>query len=152
MNWDTGCRTAYQLPTEIETQPYAIADVRYANGADNEFVNQILSDINLKYFYGYSAWNTSANTIGSLLANIKIRYNPAKYNENAFKKLQIIRFLDDWAYQANVRKMIDKPSEISNLMKPFESKIIKSFNYEKPIQTKYNYPWNRKFEIEVNIS
>ena len=87
-------------------KPYAIADVRYANGADNDFVEQLLQQIDLKNFYGYAGWNTSANTIGSLLAGVKVRWNAGKYNEAAFKRLQIIRFLDDWAYQANVRWIV----------------------------------------------
>lgn len=73
-------------------KPYAIADVRYANGADNDFVEQLLQQIDLKNFYGYAGWNTSANTIGSLLAGVKVRWNAGKYNEAAFKRLQIIRF------------------------------------------------------------
>ena len=39
------------------------------------------------------------------------------YNEDAFKKLQTIRFLDDWAYQANVRSQIEAPCDISESMK-----------------------------------
>ena len=39
-------------------KPYAVADVRYANGADNDFVVQILQDFPA---YGYAGWNTSAN-------------------------------------------------------------------------------------------
>lgn len=97
-------------------KPYAIADVRYANGADNDFVEQLLPQIDLKNFYGYAGWNTSANTIGSLLAGVKVRWNAGKYNEAAFKRLQIIRFLDDWAYQANVRGMIENPCDIQDLL------------------------------------
>ena len=54
-------------------KPYAIADVRYANGADNDFVEQFLPQIDLNNFYGYAGWNTSANTVGSLLAGVKVR-------------------------------------------------------------------------------
>ena len=130
-------------------KPYAIADVRYANGADNDFVEQLLPQIDLKNFYGYAGWNTSANTIGSLLAGVKVRWNAGKYNEAAFKRLQIIRFLDDWAYQANVRGMIENPYDIQDLMKPYEIKLAEIFGQIPPIE--YLYPWSRKFEVEISI-
>ena len=130
-------------------KPYAIADVSYANGADNDFVEQLLPQIDLKNFYGYAGWNTSANTIGSLLAGVKVRWNAGKYNEAAFKRLQIIRFLDDWAYQANVRGMIENPCDIQDLMKPYEIKLAEIFGQIPPIE--YLYPWSRKFEVEISI-
>ena len=130
-------------------KPYAIADVRYANGADNDFVEQLLPQIDLKNFYGYAGWNTSANTIGSLLAGVKVRWNAGKYNEAAFKRLQIIRFLGDWAYQANVRGMIENPCDIQDLMKPYEIKLAEIFGQIPPIE--YLYPWSRKFEVEISI-
>lgn len=130
-------------------KPYAIADVRYANGADNDFVEQLLPQIDLKNFYGYAGWNTSANTIGSLLAGVKVRWNAGKYNEAAFKRLQMIRFLDDWAYQANVRGMIENPCDIQDLMKPYEIKLAEIFGQIPPIE--YLYPWSRKFEVEISI-
>ena len=130
-------------------KPYAIADVRYANGADNDFVEQLLPQIDLKNFDGYAGWNTSANTIGSLLAGVKVRWNAGKYNEAAFKRLQIIRFLDDWAYQANVRGMIENPCDIQDLMKPYEIKLAEIFGQIPPIE--YLYPWSRKFEVEISI-
>lgn len=128
---------------------YAIADVRYANGADNDFVEQLLPQIDLNNFYGYAGWNTSANTIGSMLAGVKVRWNAGKYNESAFKRLQIIRFLDDWAYQANVRGMIENPCDIQTLMKPYEIKLAEIFGQIPSIE--YLYPWSRKFEVEISI-
>lgn len=130
-------------------KPYAVADVRYANGADNDFVEQLLTQIDLNNFYGYAGWNTSANTVGSLLAGVKVRWNAGKYNEAAFKRLQMIRFLDDWAYQANVRGMIENPCDIQDLMKPYEIKLAEIFGQIPPIE--YFYPWNRKFEVEISL-
>ena len=91
-----------------------VADVRFANGADNNFVDQLLPQIDLEKFYGYSGWNTSANTLGSLLAGIKVRFNAKSFNKKAFCDLQMIRFLDDWAYQANVRAVLKQECSVSN--------------------------------------
>ena len=152
MGWQTGPKSEYLPSFDITKIPYAIADVRYANGADNDFVEKFLPQINLNNFYGYSGWNTSANSLGSLLAGIKVKFNAKIYRENAFKKLQTIRFLDDWAYQANVRAKIDKTCEISGLMKPFEDKISQIFPLTNSFNLNYTYPWNRKFEIEIDIT
>lgn len=150
MGWSTSGK--YIGPFIPYSKPYCVADVRYANGADNNFVEQLLPQIDLNNFYGYAGWNTSANTLGSLLAGVKIRFNARQYNEEAFKKLQIIRFLDDWAYQANVREMIDKPCDISELMKPFEKKLLNHPTLTLPVQRgEYKFPWNRKFEVEIDL-
>ena len=131
----------------LPKKPYAIADVRFANGSDNNFADEVLKNID-ENFYGYSAWNTSANTLGSLLCAMKIKFNAEKYSDKDFKKLQIIRFLDDWAYQANVRQQITE-TKIDKEMKPFEDRLKVVFGVN--FNTKYSFTWNRLFEIEVQI-
>ncbi len=126
---------------------YMIADVRFANGADNAFVEQIFETKYDEKFYGYSAWNTSANTLGSLICGAKVKFFAKKYNQIAFKHLQAVRLLDDWAYQANVRQTLTEPQEID--VNKFEKRVSDFLEY--PIHAEYSYPWNRLFEIEVNI-
>lgn len=147
MGWNT---QPFDKTFNPPDKPYAIADVRFANGADNSFVEKLLPKINTD-FYGYAGWNTSANTLGSLLAGVKVKFNAKKYDENAFKKLQMIRFLDDWAYQANIRSQIDKSCDISKLMKPYEERLSKILEYNPTHNIIYSYPWDRKFEVEVSI-
>lgn len=124
-----------------------VADVRYANGADNAFVEKFINTKMRSDFYGYSAWNTSANTLGSLICGAKVKFLAKKYNEKAFKKLQAIRLLDDWAYQANVRQTLSEPKNPN--MSEFEKKVSRFVVLD--FQTCYSFPWNRLFEIEVNI-
>lgn len=144
MGWETKSFSEKFVPPE---KPYAIADVRFANGADNSFVEQLLPRIDLNNFCGYAGWNTSANTLGSLLAGVKVKFKALQYNEESFKKLQIIRFLDDWAYQANVRGKIESPCCIKELMQPYEQRLSQIFGLD--INAVYTYPWNRKFEVEI---
>jgi len=144
MGWST---KPYERAFILPQKPYAVADVRCANGGDNEFVKELLNKPLPEY--GYSGWNTSANTLGSLLSAIKVKFKAKKYNDYAFKKLQLIRFLDDWAYQANVRGKIDKPCDIKELMKPYEKILFKKLGLIN--QVEYSFPWNRKFEVEVII-
>ena len=145
MGWDTKSFDGDFVPPN---KPYAVADVRFANGGDNAFVTQLLNKLDLTNFYGYAGWNTSANTLGSLLCAVKVKWQAKKYDEKAFKKLQTIRFLDDWAYQANVRRNIEKPCNIEKQMFPFYKNIAISLK-EEMTNVCYSYPWNRKFEIEI---
>ena len=133
-------------------RPYMIADVRFANGADNNFVKELFkNELKDKYFYGYSAWNTTANTLGSLICGAKVKFFAQKYNKQNFGKLQITRFSDDWAYQANVRQMLKKTdeNELTLLMKEFEPFIKDVLKTD--FDVKYSYPWHRLFEVEVWI-
>jgi len=129
-------------------KPCLIADVRFANGADNEFIKSVLEGGFDENFFGFAAWNTSANTLGSVICAGVTKFLAKKYNNRAFKKLQLIRFLDDWAYQANVRQSLSKPdtAEIKAKMKPYEQ-ILKQKFIECDI--KYSFPWNRLFEVEI---
>lgn len=136
---------------ELPKTPYMIADVRNANGADNNFVASVFEKFDYSNFYGYSAWNTSANTIGSLICCGKLKFLAQKkgtYNDVAFKKVQMIRFLDDWAYQANIRQEITEPCNIQPMMKPYEEKISELLDLK--IRNEYFFPWNRLFEVEVS--
>lgn len=129
---------------------YIIADVRFANGADNAFVKKLFEKGLGENFCGYSAWNTSANTLGSLICVAVIKFFAKQYNESAFKSLQAVRFLDDWAYQANVRQQLAVPdiTELKNKMKPYEEIISSQLDVK--INAGYTFPWNRLFEVEVN--
>lgn len=147
---------------DLPHQPFMVADVRFANGADNKFVEKLYNkgqkvDL-VSQFYGYSAWNTSANTLGSLICAAAVKYFALKkttYNADKFNKLQMIRFLDDWAYQANVRQYLKrlfiKPNvdRAKTFMFPFEKKLRATFKQDSKI--KYYFPWKRFFEIGINI-
>ena len=126
-----------------------IADVRFANGADNTFAEQILKNQADANFYGYSAWNTSANTLGSLICAAKTKFLAKKYNHEAFLKLQTVRLLDDWSYQANCRQKLQSPEPeiLKKLMEPYEKRIQKFLNTSYNVN--YKFPWNRLFEVEI---
>lgn len=147
-----------KLPTEPFAQqwrkprkPYVVADVRFANGSDNAFV-EALFESGVDNLLGYSAWNTSANTLGSLFLGLKITLNSTKkgtFNQEAFNRLMLTRFLDDWAYQANVRQNLVR-NGLDEKMFPFEKLLREKFPCS--AQIGYNLPWNRLFEVEVVFS
>lgn len=139
---------------QLPNAPYILADVAFANGADNNFVEEIFSqEIDWEKFLGFAGWNTSANTLGNAICAGLLKYlSPILLNE--FKRSQFIRFADDWAYQANCRKKIKTITATpdtniaSELLKPFAKKIEEKFDINLK-QIDYVFPWNRFFEIEI---
>ena len=146
---------------EFPKTPYFIADINNANGSDSELVRKF-TDKKFKKgtVLGYSAYNTSANTIGSSLCialNAALALKHGTFNETAFKKLLAIRLLDDWAYQANIRKAVRAGAP--NFKEALDEHIVDFDGYEKKIsefldfkfECKYSLPWNRSFEIEIDL-
>jgi len=83
--------------------PVAIADVAFSNGADNALMNQLKRD-DLQYkIKAYGGWNTATNSSGFLIgAGVLTPF----MDDKAVAELLTTRYLDDWAYQANVRQEI----------------------------------------------
>ncbi len=150
------------IPTEpfsgvlkILDKPFMIADVRFANGSDNCFINELFKNSEIlqsKKFFGYSAWNTSANSIGSLVCGALSRWHSIK-DTNALK-LDLTRFLDDWGYQANVRQELSQPDIdlLNEKMLKYEEELRMIFNINKMPKIRYSFPWNRLFEVEIEFS
>lgn len=142
---------------EIREKPYFIADILNANGADNNFIEELFKNkIDFNKFYGYAAWNTTGNTLGSVICIAVVKFLAKDFNLNAFKKLQMIRFLDDWAYQANVRQILKQneatpnPKTLKSAMANYETRLNATLDSDfKDI--KYSFPWDRFFETEVTI-
>lgn len=144
---------------ELPKTPYFIADINNANGADNELAS-ILTDKKLEIgtMLGYSAYNTSANTIGSsicIAVNTALALKYGQFSEDDFKRLLAIRFLDDWAYQANVRKAVrEASSDFENALNTNTESFLRYENRLKDFlqldfNAKYSLPWKRSFEIEI---
>lgn len=137
----------FKTPDKI----FMIADVRFANGADNAFVKKLFENDLNENFYGYAAWNTSANSLGSLICGAKVKYFAKSFDRSAFQKLQTVRFLDDWAYQANVRQNLKTPDvdKITAEMRHYENVVFDKLKSKYKID--YKFPWNRLFEVEICI-
>lgn len=138
-------------------RPYFVADILNANGADNIFVSSLLennlADTN---FYGYTAWNTTGNTLGSAICTALTKYLARDVDNTAFKKLQMIRFLDDWAYQGKIRQKMKRKfvfvdvDYVTRKMRPYEKTLSEKLKFY-PTKVEYSFPWDRSFEIEVSI-
>lgn len=92
--------------------PVTIADVFYANGADNIFVRALVDNINILSLSGFAGWNTAGNSLGTAIAHGIVRTIAektivgGKERESSLKShalLLLERFVDDWLYQSNIR-------------------------------------------------
>ncbi|HNY11365.1 MAG TPA: DUF4127 family protein [Candidatus Wallbacteria bacterium] len=143
-----------------------IADVSYANGSDNAFMQMLSARKLLEKICAYSGWNTAGNTIGCVIgqAILSDYINP----EDRYRVI-LKRFLDDWAYQANIRKEIYtailKPENLPRVnisfeklvklrylakkkMLEFAAKNLKDFHVA---DLNIDLPWKRLFEVQIDI-
>ncbi len=133
---------------------FILIDLAYANGADPLLVESLIkSKINWNKCYGYAAWNTCSNSIGSALAigvNRWVSEKKNEFTEKEFKKCMLVRFLDDYAYQAKIRHSDINEKEVNDSIQPYVKTFSKLLGLN-DINVKCKLPWNRSFEIEVEI-
>ncbi|MCH3959960.1 MAG: DUF4127 family protein [Selenomonas sp.] len=89
-----------------------IADIAFTNGSDNALMNHLQQEGLLFRLRAYSGWNTATNSMGFALGQgmLSIRLRQADC-----QSLLLTRYLDDWAYQANVRTdMANKIAQMSD--------------------------------------
>ena len=143
-----------------------VADTAYANGSDNSLMQMLSARKLLEKLCAYSGWNTAGNTIGCVIgqAILSDYINP----EDRYRVI-LKRFLDDWAYQANIRKEIYtevlKPSNsprvnisFENLVKlrylakkkmlEFAARNLRDFHIS---DLNVDLPWKRLFEVKIDI-
>lgn len=143
-----------------------LADVAYANGGDPLLVEELLKDQELlNKVKSYAGWNTTGNTMGSAIAlalsgwYARTMSGSGSETVDATKALSehqkqclFTRFLDDWAYQSNVRKTLSgDPStqKLAEQISPFIKRISHAVSIEPAVRL--SFPWRRTFEIEIGF-
>ena len=147
-----------------QDKPVAVADIAYGNGADNALVKELFNEGKAYRVAAYGGWNTAGNTIGFALSQGLLA---PRMTEAGKDNLLNIRYLDDWAYQANVRMKVSAgliwPNHWPNSglnseqLVAAEKLIAKEMkNTAAPLMTektvdeyKFNLPWQRMFEVRV---
>lgn len=146
---------------------FAVADVRYSNGADRTFVEELLKIPRAAAMRAYGGWNTASNTIGMALAQALLPSGPGS------QAFTLTRFLDDWAYQADVRQRLGTdivprypgatPQHLGPALDACAAAARRWFEgeYVPPLATCFarriavttiGFPWERLFEIEVAVA
>lgn len=143
---------------EEVNKPVVLCDVAYANGSDPLLMQELLLRPHIiSKLVGYAGWNTAGNTIGSALAMGVARVFAKKAQTDSaasyrfFQQSLFTRFLDDWAYQSNVRAKLNAEASVEKLgilMSPLVKSISTSMRFE-PGPVRVSFPWRRVFELEV---
>ena len=146
--------------------PVGVADIKYSNGADNALLEQLRQKGLLFKLRTYSGWNTATNSTGFAIGTGMLA---PKMTEAGRNKLLAVRYLDDWAYQANVRtvvgnelvkqfgnpgyyiKLQDKlafaEQQNNERMQAFANKNLPHFDFLQGFKVKN--PWLRMFECDI---
>lgn len=87
-----------------EGKAVALLDIHHANGGESKFLQRLAQKGLLPRLCGYAGWNTACNALGTLLGQLLcMPYAKGQANAN----FTIERLLDDWLYQAVVRRRLD---------------------------------------------
>lgn len=150
--------------------PVGVVDISTSNGADNALMNRLKKDKLQFKIRSYGGWNTATNTAGFLIgAGVLTKY----LEKDDIYSLLITRYLDDWAYQSNIRTQINNgliwtiPGDgnawglgtrqegleklASDLVTEFAQKNIflpKGYTLR---NVQARFPWSRTFESEITF-
>jgi hypothetical protein len=158
-------------------KPFAVADVAFCNGADDHFMMMAVKNKLFDRLCAYAGWNTSQNTIGSVLAHgILCSYykgfedNPEKYD--ASMKLLLRAIITDWLMQSKgtfrLTKLKDEYPDLNPyslgeysalaaikvkdlLIELIQEELGGKFNGSRIELTELSFPWDRFFEIDVEL-
>ena len=139
-----------------------VSDSAYGNGADNALVKELFRRGLAYQVAAYGGWNTSGNTLGFALSQ---GMESPFYEGNAAKDLLTVRYLDDWAYQANARMDVYQhviwPKQMPNSgFTPEQKRIAEAAIKESitkvaepvmgSVAKEYDFklPWSRMFEVQ----
>ncbi len=151
------------------------ADVRFANGADDTLVRSLLSREDFTGLAGYAGWNTCSNSLGTVVAQVVLAHHarerlaPARYRQ-VRRRYLTRRLLDDWGYQTIVRPYLTRevvpelnadPAYLGSAVGAVREAALARFReqvvppVEKalggPAMTGLAFPWDRLFEIDVEL-
>ena len=140
--------------------PVSMVDVYFANGSDNTLMSLMGQNDLLYKVAAYNGWNTASNTIGYAIAQAILAPDMSAQDH---KDMLIEQYIDNWAYQANVRKNINRLTELEHTnYKPTpamkEEMIAQLQDFAKrkmgldPATISADFPWGRLFEIDAKVS
>ncbi|MBP3422204.1 MAG: DUF4127 family protein [Clostridia bacterium] len=146
----------------------AVADIAYCNGADTRLTESITQEIGFFKLWGYAGWNTSSNTLGTVICQAVLRYF---YGDTpTHRKFTAERMYEDVGYCAYVRKRI-WDYEVEQMGYKYEDTKVQQGEVSERVQELLEYymsanypeltekyeiekcymPWRRMFEVGLII-
>ncbi len=166
-----GTKSFMKILTELTNKnyPVGIIDIAYANGADNALMDQLRINDLLFKIRAYSGWNTPSNSSGFLIGEGVLT---SWMDDRDVDDLLLTRYLDDWVYQANVRRVVtdmlpkmpgkgskgaidEKMARVDDLTSEMAMKFVKENIVLPPgyllKNILFTHPWNRMYEANVSF-
>ena len=151
-----------------EGKGVAVADIAYCNGADVRLCERITQEIGFFNLWGFAGWNTSSNTLGTVICQAILRYF---YGDTpTHRKFTAERMYEDIGYCAYVRKQIwdyevekmgykyeDTKVQVGEVSARVEELLNEYMSANYPELTdrykieKCYLPWRRMFEVGLII-
>lgn len=141
-----------------------IIDIAYSNGSDNTLVFGLYQRDLLYRVGSYNGWNTASNSIGYAIAQSILATAMPVHNHN---KMLTQQYLDNWAYQANIRKDVyrmqdtirldnvrytgELNSKLENYMNERVQDFAEKYLSLDPHTVSARFPWGRLFETEISV-
>lgn len=149
-----------------EGRAVALADLRYANGADPLLVQELADRGVLMSLVAYGGWNTAGNALGSVVAAaaaIQIGDAAGTLDRAAAKRMLLHRLVEDYAYQAVARRPYnagvysfpDRAEEqaVEAALASGLTLMLRQLAGSDGLSvTDVRFPWHRSFEIDFTIS
>lgn len=163
-------RTADVVERALERfETVAVADVRYANGADATFVRELAERGLLWRLSAYSGWNTAGNAAGSAiaLALAEVAGRALGTLDRRSRRVALARrVLDDYAYQAVVRREVvpdlfdgrinplpeDAARDAARSLTGRLAPHLSALGAPDTIHLRgVELPWRRSFEVDLDV-
>ena len=144
--------------------PVSIADISYSNGSDNTLVYGLYQRDLLYKLSAYNGWNTASNTIGYAIAQGILGVH---MGEQEHRNMLTQQYLDNWAYQANIRKDVYRMQDrirtdnvkytgtLNDTLESYLGERVQDFaaTYLKidPRTVSARFPWKRLFETDITV-
>ncbi len=145
----------------------AICDNAYCNGGELQLIGLLHEMKILDKLDAYAGWNTSANSLGTTIAEAVNVYLYGRSDKQ--RKFLFERYLEDCAYDSLVRYRVSERlpewgldyfdlkdqadvigEKVTKGIQAFISDYMPSFADE-IVVSKVTFPWNRMFEIDLSI-
>jgi hypothetical protein len=140
----------------------AVADVAYANGASQRWIDALRAALDPAALTAFAAWNTAGNSIGTAIAQAcaALVGDPALN-----RRFTIHRLLEDWGYQTVVRHDLrvrlraetghaePTPDRIDATCTEIESALAGLLTQIATDQrvSHVRLPWGRTFEVDFDL-
>ena len=146
----------------------ALADGAYCNGGDKEFLLLLNKKINLLDLSAYAGWNTSSNTLGTVICQAVFVF---LFGDNKFqRKFLAERIYEDVGYCGYVRAYVTNnllpimgynyfdagavSGEVSHIVRR-ELDLFMKINFpniaERYSISRCQMPWRRMFEVDLSL-